>query len=237
MKKAIFILLGIALLCGPLSAQSKDSAHTWKAGVVMTPHEIARIGLSHCFGSEPIPDQVFRRMKGNTFQPNTIITRAMLRYIRLLHYDIDGKVRTGEMVCNKAIAADLVDIFRKLYDARYPIHRVVLLDNYDANDERAMNDNNSSCFCYRKVAGSRKLSAHARGMAVDINTFYHPYVKKGRDNRLIVRPAGARRYANRSASFIYKIDRNDLCYRLFLQHGFQWGGAWRSCKDYQHFEK
>ena len=190
MKKAIFILLGIALLCGPLSAQ-----------------------------------------------PNTIITRAMLRYIRLLHYDIDGKVRTGEMVCNKAIAADLVDIFRKLYDARYPIHRVVLLDNYDANDERAMSDNNSSCFCYRKVAGSMKLSAHARGMAVDINTFYNPYVKKGRDNRLIVRPAGARRYANRSASFIYKIDRNDLCYRLFLQHGFQWGGAWRSCKDYQHFEK
>ena len=33
------------------------------------------------------------------------------------------------------------------------------------------------------------------------------------------------------------IDRNDLCYRLFVKHGFTWGGSWRSLKDYQHFER
>ena len=33
-----------------------------------------------------------------------------------------------------------------------------------------------------------------------------------------------------------KIDENDLAYRLFIQHGFQWGGSWKTMKDYQHFE-
>jgi hypothetical protein len=27
-----------------------------------------------------------------------------------------------------------------------------------------------------------------------------------------------------------------LCYKLFIKHGFSWGGAWRTMKDYQHFE-
>ena len=25
--------------------------------------------------------------------------------------------------------------------------------------------------------------------------------------------------------------------RVFKQHGWRWGGDWRSCKDYQHFDK
>ena len=34
-----------------------------------------------------------------------------------------------------------------------------------------------------------------------------------------------------------KIDENDLCYKLFIEHGFTWGGNWNSSKDYQHFQK
>ena len=34
-----------------------------------------------------------------------------------------------------------------------------------------------------------------------------------------------------------KIKKGDLCYQLFIEHGFSWGGNWRTTKDYQHFEK
>ena len=44
-------------------------------------------------------------------------------------------------------------------------------------------------------------------------------------------------YADRSKTFKYKITQGDLCYRLFKQHGFRWGGEWKTMKDYQHFER
>jgi len=33
------------------------------------------------------------------------------------------------------------------------------------------------------------------------------------------------------------IRKGDLCYQLFIDHGFTWGGEWKSLKDYQHFQK
>jgi len=192
------------------------------------------------FAQMPIPDSVFARMRGASFPAaenrDLGISRSDLRYVRLLHYDFNGRVQRGELVCNAAIAADLVDIFRKLYEARYPIASVRLIDDFGADDERSMRANNTSCFCYRAVAGSRKLSKHARGLAVDLNPLQNPCVKV-RGGRTIVQPKNATAYAKRSRAFAHKIDRSDLAYKLFIQHGFKWGGAWRSLKDYQHFEK
>jgi hypothetical protein len=188
------------------------------------------------FTSSPIDSVVFARMKGKSYKDDCTIPLSDLRYLRVLHYDLDGNVCRGELVCNKAISNDLLEIFEALYNARYPIERMVLIDEYDADDERSMTDNNSSCFNFRTVAGTTTLSAHSRGMAIDINPLFNPYVKQSR-GKTIVSPAAAGPYVNRAKSFHYKIDRQDLCYRLFIAHGFRWGGAWRSSKDYQHFEK
>ena len=189
------------------------------------------------FSSQPIPDSVFQRMQGRSWPEGCTIRRADLRYLRLSHYDAEKRQHVGEMVCNKAIANDLLEIFRELYRQKYPIERIRLIDDYNADDEQSMRDNNSSCFCYRKISGSTKLSKHAQGMAVDINTLYNPYVRTGKDGRRIVEPATATRYVDRRKSFPYKIVKGDLLYRLFLQHGFKWGGNWRTMKDWQHFEK
>ena len=131
----------------------------------------------------------------------------------------------------------LFQIFKELYRQKYPIQRIRLIDDYEAVDERSMRDNNSSCFCYRKVSGTTKLSKHAMGMAVDINTLYNPYVRTGKDGCRIVEPATATKYVDRRKTFPYKIVKGDLLYRLFVQHGFKWGGSWRTMKDWQHFEK
>ena len=189
------------------------------------------------FSSQPIPDSVFQRMQGRSWPEGCTIRRADLRYLRLSHYDAEKRQHVGEMVCNKAIADDLLDIFRELYRQKYPIQRIRLIDDYDASDERSMRDNNSSCFCYRRISGTTKLSKHAQGMAVDINTLYNPYVRTGKNGRRIVEPATATKYVDRRKSFPYKIVKGDLLHRLFLQHGFKWGGSWRTMKDWQHFEK
>ena len=165
------------------------------------------------------------------------MNRNELRLVNVLHIDFEGNTRQGEIICNKAIADDLCEIFHELYRQRYPIERIRPIDDYNADDELSMQANNTSCFCYRVVNGSNKLSAHALGMAIDINPLYNPYVKRRKDGTLIIQPKTGRPYTNRKRSFKYKITHQDLVYRLFAQHGFTWGGDWQSLKDYQHFEK
>ena len=122
------------------------------------------------FSIDTISDALFQRMKGRSFPESCTTPRSSLRHLRVLHRNAEDSTLHGELVCNKDIAEDLLDIFRQLYEAHYPIEHIRLIDDYDADDELSMRDNNSSCFCFRVVSGTRKLSKHARGMAVDINT-------------------------------------------------------------------
>ena len=188
------------------------------------------------FTQSEITDEIFRRIQGKSFPEECTTPREALRFLRVSHYNGEGEVCQGELICHHSIAEDLLDIFRQLYDARYPIERMVLIDEYDADDEASMAHNNTSAFNFRYISGTRRLSKHSLGLAVDINPLYNPYVRQ-RGGKTLVSPSGAAPYADRSKDFPYKIDRNDLCYRLFKGHGFTWGGDLKSSKDYQHFEK
>ena len=183
-----------------------------------------------------IPDDIFEKMQGKSYKEDCTVPREDLRYVHVLHMGFDGETKEGELVVNKAIADDVCDIFEKLYEADYPIEKIRLIDEYDADDEASMSDNNSSAFNFRFISHTTKISKHGLGMAVDINTLYNPYVKTV-DGKRSVEPANASDYVDRSADFPYKIDHDDLCYRLFKEHGFSWGGDWQHSKDYQHFEK
>lgn len=189
------------------------------------------------FTVDTISDAVFQRMQGKSYKAGCTVPRSELRYLRLSHFDASGQEHIGELVCNRLIADDLKEIFRELYRHKYPIERMRLIDDYDADDERSMQDNNTSCFNYRPIAGSNKLSKHSRGLAIDINPLYNPCVRQQKDGTTIVQPANGKAYAKRKTRKPYMIDSNDLCYQLFIRHGFKWGGAWRSLKDYQHFER
>jgi len=188
------------------------------------------------FYAIPIPDDIFAKMQGRSYKDDCTIPRDDLRYIHVLHKNIEGETLEGEMVCSKLIAEDLLEIFRELYEQSYPIEKMRLIDEYDANDELSMTDNNSSCFNYRTISHTNKISKHGLGVAVDINTLYNPYTKVV-DGERIIEPAAGAPYLDRDAEFPYKIERGDLCYNLFIAHGFEWGGDWPDRKDYQHFEK
>ena len=189
------------------------------------------------FTVDTLSDAVFQRMQGKSYKDGCTVSRSQLRYLRLSHYDGQGNVCVGEIVCNKMIANDLKEIFQELYKYKYPIERMQLIDDYDADDERSMRANNTSCFNYRPIAGSKKLSKHSQGLAIDINPLYNPCVRRLADGTTSVQPATAEKYVNRNRRQRFMIDRNDLCNRLFVKHGFTWGGSWRSLKDYQHFER
>ncbi len=225
------------LLAGLISvaAASVSSGATTKTKEKKHPKE--RPG----FSIHKISDDLFDRMKsGNTYKKDCIVPREDLRYLLVLHKDLDGNIHQGEMVVHKLIADDVLEIFEKLYDADYPIERMVLPDNYMADDEIMMRDNNSSGFNFRFISHTDKISRHGLGMAVDINPLYNPYHKivKNEDGteQEVIEPATGKPYLDRSKDFDYKIENGDLCYRLFTEKGFEWGGDWTDRKDYQHSE-
>ena len=213
-------------------------AAQWHAGTVLKATDIDNDNLGLYFSAQPVNDTVFARIWLKSFKRDCSTKRDDLRYLQVLHINKDGLPQTGELICNKAIADDLLDIFRQLYLSGYRIEKMLLIDNYDADDETSMADNNTSCFNFRKIAGSDQPSLHGRGLAIDINPLYNPCINKRTG---LVQPANGKRHAfhrtNRAKQPIRYIDPSDLCYKLFLQHGFFWGGNWKTVHDYQHFEK
>lgn len=189
------------------------------------------------FYSEPVPDALFEKMQGRSFREPSPVTRQDLRHLSVLYVDFEGETRRGDIVCNKAIAEDLLEIFTELYKASYPIESIRLIDDFDGDDEASMKADNTSCFNVRPVSGDRsRFSDHAYGLAIDINPLYNPYVRT-RGGKTVVEPEEGREYVDRSRDFPHKIVRGDLCWELFRSHGFTWGGGWATMKDYQHFSK
>lgn len=216
MKIPIMIIVTLCLLLGGLicSCCAEDESGFWIS---------------------EIDEATFARIKGKSYKDNCPIPLEDLRYLHVLHKDINGITHGGELICNVYIASDVLEIFRALFLADYPIERVRLVDEYGADDETSMRDNNSSCFNFRFISHTTKISKHGLGLAVDINTLYNPYVKTV-NGKLIIEPATAGEYTDRSKNFPYKIEKGDLCYKLFTERGFEWGGEWKTVKDYQHFE-
>ncbi len=199
-----------------------------------------RIIYKEGFFYEPLTNAVKDRITGISYpESGCTVPYEDLNYVGLKYIDFDGQEQSGELICNRAVAQDMTEIFYELYRNDYRLERVRLIDEYAGDDTASMADNNTSCFNYRVVDGTTSLSKHAYGLAIDVNPYYNPYVvfHRNSDGSDYISPPGSEIYADRSQNFPYKIDENDLCYRLFTEHGFTWGGNWNSSKDYQHFQK
>lgn len=144
------------------------------------------------------------------------------------YFSFDKKLHKGQFVINKKALKDVREIFEVLKEIKFPIGKVIPVVHYDWSDEASMSDNNSSAFNYRKVKGFKVLSAHSYGLAIDINPLQNPHIK-GKT----VTPASGK-YDVKVNGTILKDSR---LVKEFNKRGWQWGGRWRSSKDYQHFEK
>lgn len=183
-----------------------------------------------------LPDYIKEKIQGVSYVENDDVSLEELRYVSIRHYDFMGQVQHGELIVHHTIADRIMKIFYQLYQWEYPIDKVRLVDEYEGDDERSMEDNNSSAFNYRKVAGKEELSMHALGMAVDINPQINPYVRE--DGYF---PKNAGEYLERDVKRcvgVHKdkmIHKDDPIYKIFKHNGFEWGGDWSHAKDYQHF--
>ena len=191
--------------------------------------------MDKTFYISELDEKIFARIDGKSYKKNCPLPLDKLRYLHVLHKDLSGKTLEGELICNARIAEPLTEIFTKLYAENYPIEKIRLIDEYDADDELSMRDNNSSCFNFRYVSYTNRISLHGFGLAVDINPLYNPYIKVV-DGQKIIAPDNAAAYEDRAKNFPYKIEEDDLCCKLFAAHGFLWGGRdLPEEKDYQHF--
>ncbi len=150
------------------------------------------------------------------------------------------------MVVHIDVSEELCDIFGELYYIGFKIEKMNLMDEYEADDDKAMLDNNSSALCVRKTTDGTKLSNHSRGKAVDLNTKKNPYVKTENGGKAIkstVLPPTAAEYLDRDAVKGRDGVITPEVIAAFKKRGWDYGGDWpnsdspRERTDYHHFEK
>jgi peptidoglycan LD-endopeptidase CwlK len=154
--------------------------------------------------------------------------KKLLTIINVYYYSFDGKLHKGQIVINKVLAKDIKDIFGRIAEKKFLVKKVIPINKYNWSDEASAEDNNTSAFNYRKVKGTKILSYHAAGRAIDINPMLNPQINN-------------RRVFPKGSSYNIKvpgtISGSSFIVKSFLKKGWRWGGNWKHLKDYQHFEK
>jgi D-alanyl-D-alanine carboxypeptidase len=159
---------------------------------------------------------------------------AQLRRLYVSYVGFDGAGHRGELVVNRSVTGDLTVVFRRLYNARFPIRRMVPVSRYGGSDDRAAAADDTSAFnCrYAVASGPKRWSVHAYGLAIDVNDVENPYFEGSR----VIPPAGAA-YRDRSRVRPGMAVPGGVLVRAFAEVGWLWGGRWTASPDYQHFSK
>lgn len=171
-----------------------------------------------------------RMIAAGSWNTNCSVAFDDLRLVRLSYWGFDDQSHTGELVLNADAVDAVVAAMRQIYQARFPIRRMVTVEEYGADDETSMRADNTSAYNGRFVEGTTTCSQHAYGRAIDINPLENPMVKDGR-----VYPATAGDYVDRNQDVTGMIQPGDVVVRAFADVGWPWGGDWHSLKDWQHF--
>jgi hypothetical protein len=225
----------LSLLCLQQAlATKKKPSQVEDANLVKLPQPNASISTDKYQSSfyNPIPPHIVQKMWGKSYKEGCPIPISDLAYVEVTHYNMEGEICRGELVVHKKIAQQTMEIFQDIFKARFPIEKMRLIDEYNADDDRSMEDNNSSAFCFRPNTNRPNVvSNHGLGLAIDLNTRLNPFVKGDK-----IAPSNARQFADRSLKMQGMIQSGDAVVTAFKKRGFTWGGDWTSLKDYQHFE-
>jgi hypothetical protein len=134
------------------------------------------------------------------------------------------------MIVHETVATDIVTVFERLYEARFPIEEMRVVTPEELAAPPTGDDNNTTAFVCRPVTGGTTFSEHASGLVIDVNPFHNPYQRAD-----LILPELAADYLDRSAGRPGLIRDGDAVVDAFTDIGWTWGGRWRSLKDYQHF--
>ncbi|HSH32351.1 MAG TPA: M15 family metallopeptidase [Actinomycetota bacterium] len=179
----------------------------------------------------PLDASTRHLMVGRSWRPGCPVPLRDLRLIRMKIWGFDRRWHRGSLVVNRRYTDEMVRVFKRLYEVRYPIRQMRLVDHFGADDHRSMAADNTSAFNCRYRAGiCCTWSQHAYGRALDLNPVENPYVYAGGFS-----PANGRPFLDRSQHRRGMIHRHDAVWWAFHAVGWSWGGDWSGEKDYQHF--
>src|SRR6187200_1797340 len=112
----------------------------------------------------------------HSYRAGCPIGPAELRSVAFSYRDFAGGVHTGRIVVARRVADSVVTVFRRLWEARFPLRSVRPVSVYRGDDDASMAADNTSGFNCRRVEGSSSWSMHAYGEAIDVNPVENPYV-------------------------------------------------------------
>jgi hypothetical protein len=219
-RRALLVLGIVALLwttpAGPL-ALARDTA-------------APRLAPAYEASIHRLPPGIKDLMRGSSWRPGCPVAMHDLRLIRLRYWGFDDGAHRGRLVVHRAWARAVAGAFGAIYDARFPIRRMRLVDRYGAVDMRSMKADNTSGFNCRYRGGVCCVwSQHAYGRAIDINPVENPYIGSWG-----VSPPSGAPYVDRSPLRRGMIGPHGAVVRAFTEIGWSWGGTWTGSKDYQH---
>lgn len=169
-----------------------------------------------------------------SWRPGCPVHYQDLRLITLTFWGFDGKPHTdGQLVVRKTVTDDIVTVMEKLYEWRWPIKQMKLVDAYKGDDFDSIDVDNTSAFNCRPATGSSNWSNHAYGQAIDINPRENPYVTASGSTA----HQNAKKFTKRPLKGKGVINPGDRVVKAFAQVGWEWGGYWSGTKDFQHFSK
>lgn len=177
----------------------------------------------------PVTRAVRERM-GATWSPGCPVALADLRYLTLTFRGFDDAAHTGELVVAASEARDVVGVFRTLFRADFPIEEMRLPGTADLEAAPTGDGNNTAGLVCRAARGQTRWSAHAYGLAIDLDPFQNPYTSGD-----LVLPELASAYLDRDRVRPGMVQPDDVAVRAFARIGWSWGGEWQSLQDYQHF--
>lgn len=175
-------------------------------------------------------DVATRERMGETYQEGCPVGLDDLRYLTVSFRGFDGLAHTGELVVHVDEAGDVVEVFRQLFDAGFPIEEMRLPTTADLDAPPTGDGNNTASMVCRAVRGGTRFSAHAYGLAIDLNPFQNPYVRGD-----LVLPELASSYLDRSVVRPGMVFDGDVAVTAFEAIGWEWGGRWDDPTDTMHF--
>lgn len=228
----LLIVVSIYYWNNVLTKEAKTITEGGEEDIIEKKHTKTETPVQSRFIIEGLSEEIVKKIQGLSWKKEAPVGLGDLRYVQVTYWGFDGKEHIGELIVNREVAEEAVEIFRELYTAKFPIEKIRLIDEYNADDELSMEDNNSSALNFRPIMGTNKLSKHSYGLAIDINPVQNPYITKDK-----VLPPNSLEYVDRSNVRKGMIVEGDVCYNAFTSRGWTWGGSWKTMKDYQHFQK
>jgi hypothetical protein len=175
----------------------------------------------------PVPPDVLAR---STWQTGCPVRADQLRYLRMSFLGFDGRAHTGEMLVNEKAANTVVKVFGQLFADRFPIEEMRVTAASELNKPPTGDGNNTSAFVCRPTRGQTNWSAHAYGLAVDLNPFQNPYTHSD-----VVLPELASAYLDRQRVRPGMLLEGNAAVSAFEAAGWTWGGRWSDPVDRMHF--